>query len=117
MTNNDEQCQRVYSKGLTTAQETYQLEGYKDLSKWNDRDVQSVIIFDRIFVPAAIGACILTLTRAPEYYNSVFLGSVVVLIYWLYQSLAYRERISHRFNAMRKIECRLGFRAHRGIEH
>ena len=57
-----------------------QLEGYRDLSKWNDKDIQTVITFDKIFLPASMGACLLSLAKQPQTYPFVYGGQRFVLI-------------------------------------
>ena len=93
------------------------LEGFRDLSRWNDRDVQTVIAFDKIFLPASVGACLLALAKEPDYYAHVFVGSVLLMSYWLMLSLRYRRRIFDRFRIMQGMECGFGFRAHTALNN
>lgn len=95
-----------------TEQQELTLEGYRNLSFWNKHDAQAVLSFDRIFLPASIGASILSLTKEPSSYIFVFFGSWLLLTFWLALSLRYRKRIRQRFDVMKKVECYLGFRAH-----
>ena len=87
MTDDNEPCQKERSNGLPMAQETYQLEGYRDLSRWNDRDEQSMIALDRLLITASIAATVLALAKLPGGleidYIYVYIPSVVVLFIWL----------------------------------
>ena len=94
------------------ARESYLLEGYKDLSKWSDRDEQSLISRDKFLLTASVGACVASLTKYQDAYHFVYLGSLVALSYWMILSFRYRIRIGARFRAMLGIERELGFSAH-----
>ena len=95
-----------------TEQHELTLEGYRNLSFWNKHDAQAVLSFDRIFLPASIGASVLSLAKESSSYTFVFLGSWLLLTFWLILSLRYRERIRQRFDVMKMIECDLEFQAH-----
>lgn len=120
MTNDNEQCQKERSNGLSMAQETYQLEGYRDLSRWNDRDEQSMIALDRLLITASIAAIVLALAKLPGGleidYIYVYIPSVVVLFIWLLLSLRCKARLAARFVQMQAIEKRLHFEAHSAID-
>ena len=96
----------------TLARETYLLEGYKDLSRWNIQEDGSLINLDRFLITASVGACLLTLAKAREAYPAVYLGSGLVLYFWLLLSIRYKARIKHRFLLMHEIEKQLRFSAH-----
>ena len=96
----------------TLAREQYQLEGYKDLSRWNEQDDKVMIALDRFLITASVGACLLTLAKAADAYPAVYLGSVLVLYFWILLSLRYKARLKHRWIIMHGIEDKLGFRAH-----
>ena len=91
------------------------LEGYKDLSAWNQRDAQTVVSFDKIFLPATIGAWAVSLTKYPRFFIYVYIGSWLLLTFWIFLSWRYRERITERFCIMKNIECCLDFKAHTQI--
>ena len=96
----------------TLARETYLLEGYKDLSRWNIQEDGALINLDRFLITASVGACLLTLAKAREAYPAVYLGSGLVLYFWLLLSIRYKARIKHRFLLMHEIEKQLRFSAH-----
>lgn len=120
MTNDNEQCQKERSNGLSMAQETYQLEGYRDLSQWNDRDEQSMIALDRLLITASIAATVLALAKLPGGleidYIYVYIPSVVVLFIWLLLSLRCKARLAARFVQMQAIEKKLHIEAHSAID-
>ena len=95
-----------------TEQQELTLEGYRNLSFWNKHDAQAVLSFDKIFLPASIGASILSLAREPSSYIFVFVGSWLLLTFWLLLSWRYRKRIEDRFSIIKRIERYLGFKAH-----
>ena len=95
-----------------TEQQELTLEGYRNLSFWNKHEAQAVLSFDKIFLPASIGASILSLAREPSSYIFVFVGSWLLLTFWLLLSWRYRKRIEDRFSIMKRIERYLGFKAH-----
>ena len=95
-----------------TEQQELILEGYRNLSFWNKHDAQAVLSFDKIFLPASIGASVLSLAKDESSYIFVYPGAVLLLTFWLALSLRYRKRIRQRFDVMKKIEGYLGFRAH-----
>ena len=95
-----------------TEEQEMTLEGYKDLSAWNQRDAQTVVSFDKIFLPASIGACVLSLAKEPSLFIYVYAGSLLLLTFWVFLSWRYRQRIADRFCIMKTIERRLGFEAH-----
>ena len=88
------------------------LEGYRDLSSWNNRDNQILSSFDKILLPVIIGGWALSFVKFPEHFTFVYIGSVLLLTHWIWLSCRIRERNSERFSIMRKIEHRLGFKAH-----
>ena len=88
------------------------LEGYRNLSSWNDRDNQTVASFDKIFLPGTAGAWALTFANKPGSFIYVYIVSWLLLTFWVLLSCRYRERIADRFGIMKKIECCLGFKAH-----
>ena len=94
------------------AKEQMTLERYKDLSSWNDRDKQTIVSFDRLFLPVTIGAWALSLAKYDEYFIHVYIGSLLLLTFWMLLSWRYWERMSDRFRIMNKIECGLGFQTH-----
>ena len=95
-----------------TEQQELTLEGYRTLSFWNKHDAQAVLSFDKIFLPASIGASVLSLARDESSFIFVYLGALLLLTFWFLLSLRYRERIRQRFDVMKEIETRLGFHAH-----
>ena len=95
-----------------TVQHQRALVGYKELSSWNDRDVQSMVTFDKIFLPITIGAWGLSLARATASFVYVYIVTWLLLTFWVFLSWRYRERIEQRFCVMKKIEQDSGFAAH-----
>ena len=95
-----------------TEQQELTLEGYRNLSFWNKHDAQAVLSFDKIFLPASIGASVLSLARDGSSFIFVYPGAVLLLTFWLALSLRYRKRIRQRFDVMKEIELHLGFHAH-----
>ena len=88
------------------------LEGYKNLSSWNERDKQTVASFDRLFLPVTIGAWAIALAKYSEYFIHVYIGSWLLSTFWVFLSWRYWDRQNDRFRVMKKIECCLGFKAH-----
>ena len=86
MAEENENCQSDKSSRLTPTQEVW-LEGYKDLSRWNDRDEQSMIALDRLLITASVAATVLALAKLPGGleidYVYVYIPSVVVIFIWL----------------------------------
>ena len=119
MANDNEQCQSDKSSGLTPTQEVW-LEGYKDLSRWNDRDEQSMIALDRLLITASVAATVLALAKLPGGleidYVYVYIPSVVVIFIWLLLSLRCKARLAARFVQMQAIERKLRFEAHAAID-
>ena len=101
-----------------TEQQELTLEGYRNLSFWNKHDAQAVLSFDKIFLPASIGACAFSLANDNSSaqdglsFTFVYPGAVLLLTFWLALSLRYRKRIRQRFDVMKEIELHLGFHAH-----
>ena len=95
-----------------TEQQELTLEGYRNLSFWNKHDAQAVLSFDKIFLPASIGASVLSLARDGSSFIFVYPGALLLLTFWFLLSLRYRERIRQRFDVMKEIETHLGFHAH-----
>ena len=95
-----------------TEQQELTLEGYRNLSSWNKRDAQAVLSFDKIFLPATIGASVLSLANDDSTFIFVYPGALLLLTFWFLLSLRYRERIRQRFDVMKEIELHLGFHAH-----
>ena len=95
-----------------TEQQELTLEGYRTLSFWNKHDAQAVLSFDKIFLPASIGASVLSLARDESSFIFVYPGALLLLTFWFLLSLRYRERIRQRFDVMKEIETHLGFHAH-----
>lgn len=94
------------------AKEHMTLERYKDLSAWNDRDKQTTVSLDRLFLPVTIGAWAISLAKYSEYFIHVYIGSWLLLTFWIFLFWRYWERISDTFRIMKKIECGLGFQTH-----
>ena len=91
------------------AKEQMTLERYKDLSSWNDRDKQTIVSFDRLFLPVTIGAWAISLAKYSDYFIHVYIGSSLLLTFWILLSWRYWERMSDRFSIMKKIERGLDF--------
>ena len=88
------------------------LEGYKDLSRWNIHDYQTMIVIDKFLLTASVGACVASLTRFRGVYHFIYFGSAVVLTYWIILSFQCRMRVLRRLSIMLQIENDLGFQAH-----
>ena len=100
-------------------------EAYKSLTFWNKHDNDAVLGFDRIFIPVSVGlpalAKVLPLATnnasATEPHTATHIiatvASLVLLTFWFFLSLRYRQSIDMRYNMMQKIECKLHFCAHR----
>ena len=93
-------------------QQELTLEGYRNLSFWNKHDAQAVLSFDKIFLPASVGASALSLASDASKFIFVYPGIVLLLSIWFSLSLRYRERIHQRFDVMKQIEINSGFGAH-----
>ena len=86
------------------------LEAYKDLSAWNKQDFQTVVSFDKIFLPVAIGGYIASV--AADMHHYAFVGKVLLLVFWILLSCQYSKKIEERFCIMKKMESCLGFEAY-----
>ena len=89
------------------------IEGYKDLSEWNRQEQQTIRAFNRIYVPLVVTGLGTSLGKYPEAYPYAFVGSVLLLTFWLHLCWRYRTRQMERFEIMKHIETRLEFAAHR----
>ena len=93
------------------------LEGYKNLSFWNDRDVQTVSSYDKIFLPVVITGWAVSLAQSTVPFFLAYIGGALLLTFWILLSQRYALRISQRFCIMGKMECCLGFSAHKEIQN
>lgn len=120
MANDDDRRESDSNDENPSELDQYKLEGYKDLSRWNNRDEQSMIALDRLFIPASVLACVLVLAgQTKDFaidYLYVFLGSTVVLCVWLLLSFRCKARLAARFEQMHAIEKDLRFDAHSAID-
>ncbi len=91
------------------ALDKFKLEAYKDLSRWNIHDEQSLSSRDKFLLTASVGACVASLMKYREVYHFVYLGSLVALCYWMILSIRYRLRIQLRIESMHGIEEELGY--------
>lgn len=101
---------------MNAEQRQLTLEGYKNLSFWNDRDVQTVSSYDKIFLPVVITGWALSLAQSTVPFFLAYIGGVLLLTFWILLSQRYVLRISQRFCIMGKMECCLGFEAHKKIQ-
>ena len=103
---------------MSEEQRQMTLEGYKNLSAWNDRDVQTLSSYDKIFIPVVITgwAISFTNTKVPSSFLFVYIGGAILLTFWILLSQRYAQRTRQRFCIMGKMECCLGFRAHKAIQ-
>lgn len=99
-----------------TVKEQLRLEGYKNLSAWNDRDVQTVASYDKIFLPVIITGWAISFVKSPSSFFFVYIGGLLLLTFWMFLSRGYRKGIAQRFCIMGKLECCLDFKAHRHIQ-
>lgn len=88
------------------------LEGYKDLSRWNIHDNQTMIVIDKFLLTASVGACVASLTRFRDVYHFIYFGSFVVLTYWIILSFQCKMRVRRRFLIILQIEEDLDIQAH-----
>ena len=101
---------------IMTVKEQLKLEGYKNLSAWNDRDVQTVASYDRIFLPVIITGWAISFVKFPSSFLFVYIGGALLLTFWMVLSRAYRKGIEQRFGIMGRLEVGLDFKAHRHIQ-
>ena len=95
---------------------SHAIEGYKDLSACNRNDANTVISFDRIFLPITITGLTASLGRYPDTYHYAYFAAWFLLTFWLFLSWRYRLRMHNRFDIMKAIECCLEFKAHAVID-
>ena len=88
------------------------IEGYRNLSNWNIQDAGDVRLFDRLFIPLALGSLGIAFAKYPEILDIAAPGSVLLLTYWVCATFRYRARLQDRFRVMKEIERELGFRGH-----
>ena len=94
---------------------SYDIEGYKELSLWNRREADALLVYDRVFVTVALAGFAVPFSL-PQYkgnYLYAFVGSWLVLSYWVLLCWRFRVRAGQRFCIMTQIECRLEFEAHK----
>ena len=101
---------------MNAEQRRLTLEGYKNLSFWNDRDVQTVSSYDKIFLPVVITGWAVSLAQSTVPFFLAYIGGTLLLAFWILLSQRYALRISQRFCIMGKMECCLGFKAHKKIQ-
>ena len=104
--NRSNQCKKM------KIHERYSIEGYKDLSSWNAQDAQILMSFDRILLPVSITGLAVSLGRFPTTYPYAYVGSWLLLTYWIFLSWRKWARQDERFHIMHAMEVCLGFRAH-----
>ena len=74
---------------------------------------QALTSFDRILLPVSITGLAASLGKYPEAYLYPYVGSWLLLTYWIFLSWRYRTRQDERFDIVRDMESCLGFEAHR----
>ena len=94
------------------------LEEYRTHNLWNDHDGKNMMLMDAIL--GAVAAALLF--RNPEILNTPLLKGVatfflaLMLIMWGLLYCKFSKRMDFRYNTMRAIEGKLGFRAHKDIK-
>ena len=101
---------------MSEEQRQMTLEGYKNLSAWNDRDVQTLSSYDKIFLPVVITGWAISFTKFSPSFLFVYIGGAILLTFWILLSQRYAQRTRQRFCIMGEMECCLGFRAHKAIQ-
>ena len=96
----------------TPAQPQMTLLGYKELSAWNESDLQTVTLFDIIFLPLIMGAWALSLTRAAPTFVYVYIVTWLLLTFWVFLTTRCKGRIAERFRLMKEMEADLDVPAH-----
>ena len=95
------------------------LEAYRTHNQWNDHDGKNMMLMDAIL--GAIAAALL-FRDLSTILNTCLLKLVASLVLlamigvWSYFYVRFSQRMEFRYNTMRDIEGKLGFRAHKEIE-
>lgn len=95
----------------------YDIDGYEELSRWNIREANALLVYDRVYVSvalAALGASVVVEDYRAAY-PYVFAGSWLLLSFWVLLCWRFKIRYGQRFDIMAGIECKLGFSAHRAM--
>ena len=96
---------------------SHDIHGYEELSRWNIREANALLSYDRVYVSvslAAIGASVVV----EEYrsaYQYTFVGIWLLLTYWVLLCWRFKIRANQRFDIMVCIECELQFAAHKAM--
>lgn len=89
--------------------DTFKIEVYKSMNRWNMEDEQSLISRDKFLLTASVGACVASLMRYADVYHFVYFGSLTALSYWIILSFRYKWRINTRLAVIRRLEEDLGY--------
>lgn len=95
-----------------------QIEAYRTHNQWNDHDGKNMMLMDAIL--GAIAAALLF--RNPNILNTELLRVLatlfllVMLFMWGVLYWKFSKRMHFRYDTMRDIEGKLGFRAHKDIK-
>ena len=95
------------------------LKAYDSLNLWNDNESKVNLAIDALPI-SVIGAIAYTVLKLEldkdETMLTVFIPSLVILCLWLALCRKYSDRVKERFKLMQKIECDLGFSAHKDMD-
>ena len=97
--------------------QSYDIYGYEELSRWNRREANALLSYDRVYVSVsliAIGASVSS-KQYHEIYPYTFVGVWLLLSYWVLLCWRFKIRYGQRFDIMVGIECDLGFAAHKAM--
>ena len=95
-----------------------QIEAYRTHNLWNDHDGKNMMLMDAIL--GAVAAALLF--RNPDILNTLLLKLVasfflgIMLFMWGVLDWKFSKRMHFRYDTMRAIEGKLGFRAHKDIK-
>ena len=104
---------KVDNKELTR-EDQLDLEAYRTINSDIRGDADVGMLFERLLIPLIVAAPILSV-RYPETHKLTNIGGIVLTIFLLLRTIRSESRVKIRFNLLRGIEKKLGFRAHTQI--
>ena len=94
-----------------TRQDELDLEAYRTLGANIEADAHSARAFERIVFPLIVAAPTVS-TRFPEVGREAIVGGFFLTLILIIRSIRNEKRVTVRFEIIRGIEKKLGFRAH-----
>ena len=94
-----------------TRQDQLDLEAYKTLNANIDGDAHIGMMFERLLIPLIVAAPVISI-RFPEVGDEAIIGGFFLIGFLLLRVIRNETRVKVRFDIIRGIERKLGFRAH-----